>query len=796
MTYLKWYALGSICFCAVPVHSQQSVSPRKGSFSVKDSIEMTTFSDPYTRYPSATCKLSPDGRHFIVITTKGLLHSNQLESSLWVYSKAAVEEYLSGTVSVAPRSRLVFRIAEVPKALQTNSYGSLITNAQWSSDSRSILSLVENRDGHRHILRADLSGRKPVDLTPGGATDVESFSEAKGTIAYLVKTHVEVHRRQSIEASWGNPSSVLTGSTLFHILFPKIYPEPSSSSGSLVLWVRYKGANWNIMGGVRQYFPAAAARVLRMAVSPDGRSLIAARPVLEIPASWSSYQPASTTARFEPPRDSVDRSGKDFAWPWEYSYVRLDTKASRSLVAAPSDYTTGFGDVFEASWSNSGKQVLFTSSYLPLPKSGSTGAQATVKPCAAAIYSVSDGTASCLAYARFPERTEYLRSASFGDSDNRIFLRWLHDGAETTDVYEYDRTQWILKASYSDGDKDRSTGVTLSLHQDTDVPPSLWATDNDRNTSRLLWSPNPQLATVALGRAKVYHWRDSSGYAWRGGLVLPPDYVPGRRYPLVLQTHGFYNNHEFLVDGSFTTGFAAQPLASSGIIVLQIEDREDRHIRPAHEEAPMAVMGIEAAVDQLDKDGLIDPSSVGIIGFSRTHWYVEEALIHDPHRYRAATLIDGVDQSYLTDILFAPNNPLAAREHEAANGGAPFGSNLENWFRTAAGFNLDKVRAAVRIEAIGSVSILGEWETYSSLVQQGKAVDFISIPDGQHILQKPKERLTSQQGNVDWFRFWLLGYEDPDSSKSEQYKRWRHLRELQITDLRNHDDQTQPTSNP
>jgi len=747
----------------------------KRSFSVKDSIEMTTFSDPYTRYPSATCKLSPDGRHFIVITTKGLLRSNQLESSLWIYSKAAIEKYLNGMASAAPRARLLLRVAEVPKALQSNSYGSLITTAQWSSDSQSILSLVENRDGHRHIVRTALSGRKPVDLTPGEATDVESFSEANGTIAYLVRTHAEVHRRQSIKALDGDPSTVLTGSTLFHILFPTIYPELSSFSDPLVLWVRYKGTNWRVMGDTKQYFPAAAARILRMAVSPNGRSLIAARPVSEIPASWSAYQSASTTARFEPPRNYVDRSGKDFAWPWEYSYVDLDTRSSHSLVAAPSDYTTGFGDVFEASWSKSGKQALFTSSYLPLPKDASIGASATVKPCAAAIYSVFDGAVSCLAYARFPEHTEYLLSASFGDSDKEVFLRWLHDGAETTDVYEQERTQWMLKTR--DGDQDAPTGVTLSLHQDIDEPPSLWATDKGRNMRKLLWNPNPQLAIVALGSAKVYHWRDSCGYAWRGGLVLPPDYVPGHRYPLLLQTHGFYNDHEFLVDGSFTTGFASQPLASSGIVVLQIEDREDLHSRPAQEEATLSVMGFEAAIDQLNNDGLIDPSRIGIIGFSRTHWHVEEALIHDPHRYRAATLIDGVDQSYLTDILFAPSNPLAAREHEAANGGTPFGHNLEQWFRTAAGFNLDKVRAAVRIEAIGLVSILGEWETYSSLLQQRKAVDFISIPDGQHILQKPQERLASQQGNVDWFRFWLQGYIDPDVAKRRQYERWMKLQQ-------------------
>jgi len=39
--------------------------------------------------------------------------------------------------------------------------------------------------------------------------------------------------------------------------------------------------------------------------------------------------------------------------------------------------------------------------------------------------------------------------------------------------------------------------------------------------------------------------------------------------------------------------------------------------------------------------------------------------------------------------------------------------------------------------------------------------------------------VASQGGSVDWFRFWLQDYEDPDPAKAEQYARWRELRKLQ-----------------
>ena len=83
---------------------------------------------------------------------------------------------------------------------------------------------------------------------------------------------------------------------------------------------------------------------------------------------------------------------------------------------------------------------------------------------------------------------------------------------------------------------------------------------------------------------------------------------------------------------------------------------------------------------------------------------------------------------------------------------------------------------ALRITAIGSLSVLQEWEPYAGMLAQGKPAELVYIPEGSHVLVKPWERLTSQQGAVDWDRFWLQGYEDPDPAKADQYARWRRLR--------------------
>jgi len=42
---------------------------------------------------------------------------------------------------------------------------------------------------------------------------------------------------------------------------------------------------------------------------------------------------------------------------------------------------------------------------------------------------------------------------------------------------------------------------------------------------------------------------------------------------------------------------------------------------------------------------------------------------------------------------------------------------------------------------------------------------------------QPRHKLSAYIRNVDWFRFWLQDYEDPDPSKASQYVRWREMRQ-------------------
>jgi dipeptidyl aminopeptidase/acylaminoacyl peptidase len=188
----------------------------------------------------------------------------------------------------------------------------------------------------------------------------------------------------------------------------------------------------------------------------------------------------------------------------------------------------------------------------------------------------------------------------------------------------------------------------------------------------------------------------------------------------------------------------------------------------------------EGAIDYLDHRGLIDRDRVGILGFSRTVCYVGYALTHSKYHFSAGILVDGVDCGYFQYLTEGGGNADA----ESLNGGGqPWGKGLATWLDEAPGFALDRVNTPIRLEAhgkgYGDESLLSQWEWFSGLRTLGKPVDFILLPNADHLLVKPWERMVSQQGAVDWFSFWLEGEEDPHPSKTEQYKRWRELRKLQ-----------------
>jgi dipeptidyl aminopeptidase/acylaminoacyl peptidase len=335
--------------------------------------------------------------------------------------------------------------------------------------------------------------------------------------------------------------------------------------------------------------------------------------------------------------------------------------------------------------------------------------------------------------------------------------------------------------------------VDVKLEQDINTPPKVFAFDLATRRERLLLDLNPQFQELEFGKVEAVEWK-VAGIPVIGGLYLPPDYTPGKKYPLVIQTHGFERS-QFSMDGlsEWGSAFAARPLAAKGVVVLQVsefmksgdEDRieSNRTLGATISESYKNFYALvyETAIDLLDGRGIIDRDRVGIVGFSRTVCFVGYTLTHSEYHFAAASLVDGIDCGYLQYLVY----PSHHWDNDQLNGGKkPFGDGLKDWLKKSPSFSLDRVNAPVRLLELQPRWVLQQWEWWAGLRLQNKPVDYVLIPDRDykgenHLLVQSWERKIAQEGLVDWFCFWLKGEQDSDPKKSDQYSRWRRLQNMQ-----------------
>src|ERR1700677_2491163 len=720
-----------------------SAASQDHAFSVKDDIAMVRFSDPFSQpgLPSSNIvQRSPDGKHFAVVTTEGLLGSDQIESQLSIFDLNTIEKFADPKATTPhQKPRVIATIMGSPHYDEAIPYAPVIKNMRWGPDLKDVYFDGENSTGTYQLYVASIDGTDFQALTPR-AYRVDRFDVESGTIAYTASrpSTERVDRGVRInEDAWN-----VTGYSLDDIIFPDQQSTSGPDTFSLWLMKRVSG-RW-----ITKQIPHFSFRDERylsflfpFKVSPNGDKLTVLTPVTKVPIGWQSYQPAEGYEHLRFRSGDPRRTDPDTLWkPQQYSLVDLATGKSVPLVDAPNATTLACLDNSRLTWASNGRRVLVTNMFLPLNDVTPSERLQRIMPCAVASVNIPSMDARCITFIHpqtAPQATtRHVLDAAFGaDNDEALLLVDIGSGKHAEEKYSlYDGVWTPISSTPVDPVVSNLTPalirktaaidhLQLFVKQDLNDPPTLWVRDIHSGASRQIWNPNPQFAQILFGNVSPYRWKDETGREWTGGLVKPVGYVPGKRYPLVIQMYMFYGD-QFMTDGTDPTAFAARELASAGFMVLQIQKKPDT-LTDADPE--IALDGYRSAVKHLSDAGLIDPGRVGAVGFSWTCWYVEYALIKAPHLFAVATVADGLDNSYMDYHLFAPGSgsSLLQKQMEKIHGALPFGEGLKTWVAMSPSFHLDTVRTPLRIETIDPGSVLQEWELYSSLQMQSKPVDLI-----------------------------------------------------------------------
>jgi dipeptidyl aminopeptidase/acylaminoacyl peptidase len=521
--------------------------------------------------------------------------------------------------------------------------------------------------------------------------------------------------------------------------------------------------------------------------SPDGRRVVLDGTPLTVPDHWSAYTPPHFQEMLRDrkvnPRSAY---GRQFL---KLFLVNTDTGVARPLWDAP---LNGRGDA--AYWSPDGKAVIVGPTFLPTDKApGKLG----LEGLGFAIVDLETREVTTLPT---DEATGRLFSRSVWQTPTRVDLE-LQGGERRS--FEKIEGHWIgtqAESVLASPKAVNAASVEVVVRQSMNIPQRLIAIDRRTGEETVAFDPTPSLRSkFSLGFVRSLHWMDPDGSRATGRLYLPVGYKPGLRYPVVLQTHALAQGDEFSLYGpGAMSGYGsigaggglhlAQILASSGIAVLQIGDRFNpaTDLSDGPTQAKFFMERYEAAARRLITDGVADPDRIGIIGHSRTGWFVEYALAHSDFRYAAAIASDNMDGSYLQGLSsgWSPSS-------WETTGGPPFGSGMKLWLENAPAFNADRIQTPLQLQVMGAdygfeSPVLMHWEMFAALRGLNKPVELYLAPDflrGAHALQNPKQLLGLQDRILDWWRFWLLDAEDPAPDTAEQFGAWRELRRLHEADV-------------
>jgi dipeptidyl aminopeptidase/acylaminoacyl peptidase len=722
--------------------AQDGSMPAKRPVTVADAIGMTRLGIPdnelsgYDRYledAGLVAHFSPNGKRFFVVLKAGDLGHNA--NRYWILLFETAEAFH------APHPDAVLK-------LESSTNDEAIKKPKWLGDDETICFIGQSADGRSQVYAFHTSTKRLDQLTnhPTSISDYDITNDGK-TMVFKADPPVE-HAVGSEESR--RTEIIVTTQGLGELLRGGSAAPNERNPGDQQLFAMTVGRP-----AVRIPIGDVPLRWPSVSISPDGRYAVTAVFVRKVPAKWSGYKNGLVHSYITAKR----KSGEASTVP-EYILVNLLNGTTEPLLGVPWSYEN---DNFV--WSPNEESVIVSGAYLPLDVADA--AEREIRSGKTYVVEVN------LKTKEFRTITDQKLSVmGWNRTRSKLLLR-TPEWAKEHPLLAFERTGNVWREAPITPE-DSLAPLRVSYEEDMNNPPRLFVSDAGTHEKRLLVDLNPQFAGLAFGHEEAITWKASDGHEVSGGLYLPPDYKFGVRYPLVIQTH-LFDPGKFWIDGPWSSAFAAQPLAGHGFVVLQIgsstDPTEDERRLNTPQEGTWRMTAYEGAIDYLDQKGLIDRQRVGIIGFSRTVYHVAYTLTHSKYHFAAATLADGMDAGYFQYRAYphSVDEPLLI-------GGPPVGQDLLLWLRNSPAFNLDKVEAAVRIETYGSGSVLEGWEWFQGLSELQKPVDFIYLPDAQHTLVKPWERMASQQGNVDWFCFWLKGEVNPDSANREQNERWEALR--------------------
>jgi dipeptidyl aminopeptidase/acylaminoacyl peptidase len=328
----------------------------------------------------------------------------------------------------------------------------------------------------------------------------------------------------------------------------------------------------------------------------------------------------------------------------------------------------------------------------------------------------------------------------------KLFLQPLHGRGHMLDLGTLNALQLTA-----------STAGSLAVVADSATQaPELYLLRTPDSAPVRLTNLNSALAAYAYPESVEVQWHAPDGQPNDGILTYPNGYQSGKRYPLVVYSHGgpeAASSEDFDVP---EIGPLRELFAARGFLVFEPDYRGSDNLGNAHEHAIYRDPGagpdsdVISGISMLEQKGIVDSSRIAAVGHSYGG-YMTGWLISHQHFWRCAVIADGVLDWTEEYELSAAGNLAWTRD---SLGGGPWDKQSAALYRSGSPMTYAGDITTPTLILSGTddttVPITESFALYHALSSRGIAVQLIGIPGAHHSPQDPVHEELYYRAIADW----------------------------------------------
>jgi dipeptidyl aminopeptidase/acylaminoacyl peptidase len=263
------------------------------------------------------------------------------------------------------------------------------------------------------------------------------------------------------------------------------------------------------------------------------------------------------------------------------------------------------------------------------------------------------------------------------------------------------------------------------------------------------------MAQLKLGVTEEFSCKAEDGNGVHGLITKPPDYQPGRKFPVLLRIHGGPNGQD-----AHSFNFERQIFAANGYVVVNVNYRgssgrgEQYQLAISGDWGDKEVLDLQAAMDYVVSTGLADPNRLGVGGWSYGG-ILTDAIIAKDHRFKAAT--SGAGTAFPL-ALYGVDQYILQYDEEI---GPPWKVGIEPWLKISYAFmHASQITTPTLFlggEKDANVPLVGGEEMYQALSSLGVPAQLVVYPNSFHGITRP----SYQKDRIERYLAWYAKYLKP-----------------------------------